>query len=472
MLMSCAHILRAQQWNRQIVALPAGMTAQGDFRAPIGPEEAVRFRSILAGQVVLRSVDLSEDEMTSLSRGIEPGIARMFADGGWKNPFSNLAPAQVWLSSDENESYSRVFVGSPVGGPARVEIGAAGQTIPAVVEEAVRCLAFVVLRGEAPEAPEPMVKALARAISLSDGLTEPDAAEFAELGASPQSSLADSGAEVVAGLWLRDLGSTAPQSFLHAAWVRAIAGSSPSLNDFAGSFAEATGDSAAAVLERTLERVYSANHVDGDLARLSDSDLAAGALNAAAPGRLAWRFYTYTPDAPGGYSAAWPDDGADAFAVLHYEDALPEDLIEFRSGEHKILPLSGVSRIDWIVVGNGDPRALAAPVSMSLSREYPFVGLSAAAALDPKDGARLEWSTASHRDIAGWVIFRHEVDESGRVVDSAPEWLPAETESPVSSAYVYVDPAARGDRFYRYDVWAVTDSGGLSRSFRATVHGR
>ena len=454
------------------MVVPSGMTASSALPSPIGPEEAIRTRTILSGQVSLRSVDLSDDELTSLARSIEPGISRMFAEEGWKNPFSATAPVQIWISSADAEPYSRLFVRSGSDGPPHIEIGAAGSTIPAVTEEAVRCLALAVLRAEAPKSSDAVAGAVARAISLSEGMTEAGAAEFSEIGASPENALADSGTEIVAGLWLRDLGLAAPPSFLHTTWERAIAGGAPSLADFTTSFSDATGESASAVLERTLERAYASTRVEGDLARISDADLAAGALNAAPPGLLAWRFYTYTPESAGGYAAAWPDDGAEAFAVLHYEDALPEDVIELRPGDRKMLPLAGVARIDWIVVGNGDARTLAAPATMSLARDYPFVGLSATAALDPKDGARLEWSTASHRDIAGWVIFRHEVDEMGRVVDAVPEWLPAEMESPVSSAYVYVDPAARGDHFYRYDVWAVTDSGGLSRSFRATVHGR
>ena len=81
----------------------------------------------------------------------------------------------------------------------------------------------------------------------------------------------------------------------------------------------------------------------------------------------------------------------------------------------------------------------------------------------------LEWGTARQSDVGGWAIFRAEVDDSGRIRTSAPEWLPSSNGPQQQSLYSFVDSTAVPGRYYRYDVWAVTEDGALSRSFREMI---
>jgi hypothetical protein len=111
-------------------------------------------------------------------------------------------------------------------------------------------------------------------------------------------------------------------------------------------------------------------------------------------------------------------------------------------------------------------------VSIAALENFPVSSLSARAVAEPGEGVSLEWSTARQRDIGGWAIFRAEVDESGRILTSAPQWLPSSSGPQEHSLYSFVDSAAVPGRFYRYDVWAVTEDGALSRSFRETVQAR
>ena len=172
-------------------------------------------------------------------------------------------------------------------------------------------------------------------------------------------------------------------------------------------------------------------------------------------------------------SVSWPQDGAPGFAVLHYEDSLPSDVVRFAPGEARVLPLSGVSRIDWVVAGNGEAASgLAAPVTTAAMPDFPVSGLAARADAIPGEGVSLTWNTARQQSLSGWAIFRAEVDDSGKIVKAAPQWLPSQAGELEQSLYSFVDSTAAAGRYYRYDVWAVTEDGALSRSFRATIRAR
>jgi hypothetical protein len=206
---------------------------------------------------------------------------------------------------------------------------------------------------------------------------------------------------------------------------------------------------------------------------LTEEDRTAGVLDASRPGAFEWKFFSVVAAPGGGIRFSWPADASPGFAVLHYQESLPSDVVRIAPGETKVLPLSGVSRIDWIVAGSGEAASsLAAPVTTSMVAEYPVSGLAARAVAEPGEGVSLEWNAARQQNLSGWAVLRSELGDSGTVVRSAPQWLPSQAGEQTQSLYSFVDATAAPGRYYRYDVWAVTDDGALSRSFQATIRAR
>jgi hypothetical protein len=84
----------------------------------------------------------------------------------------------------------------------------------------------------------------------------------------------------------------------------------------------------------------------------------------------------------------------------------------------------------------------------------------------------LSWQTASHRSLSGWAILRSEVTEDGRVIRTEPESLPSQENDSAGASYDFVDTSAVAGHYYRYDVWAVTSDGAMSRAFRTTLRAK
>ncbi|MFY9549956.1 MAG: hypothetical protein WAU32_02295, partial [Thermoanaerobaculia bacterium] len=167
---------------------------------------------------------------------------------------------------------------------------------------------------------------------------------------------------------------------------------------------------------------------------------------------------------------AWPSDGGDGAAVVRYEDpALPPDVVFFRAGDHRAIPLSGVARIDFLVAGSeAGGVGIQAPVECVRAAGMPYSRLDARATAGP-EGPRLHWTTASHDGIWGWAVFREEVLADGQIARTGPQVVPSAERAEESFSYVFVDTATAPGTFYRYTVWAVTDEGLLSRAFSATL---
>jgi hypothetical protein len=377
----------------------------------------------------------------------------------------------VIATAADGPSFSDVFSGAGVRNPV-VALNLADRAPGDAAAEAVRGAALVVLRGLAPSAPSALVDAAARAVALGRDLTESDREELRENGAASEHSLDSAGSELFAAEWIREMASGAGAGFVPAVWTGRVAAGDASLAAFATAYRE-RGGSPADALYRALARLYAADEVFADPARLTETDLASGGLNAAAPPSRSWRLFTTIPSGTGGWSVAWPEDGARAFAVVHYEDGLPSDVVPFSAGDRKTLPASGVSRIDWVVLGGENGAALlSSPASVLREAEFPMTGLTAEARAEAGEGVALSWRTASHRDLSGWAILRSEVTEDGRVVRADPESLPAQVEDPNGASYDFVDTAAIPGHYYRYDVWAVTADGVLSRAFRVTLRAK
>ena len=431
--------------------------------------------SLWEGKLRLRAPGVGAESLASIAPAIEASLRGSL--DSWDVPFSAAEPIRLLVVSSAEAPFSEVFSLAGEGGADRdpvIALNIAGQTDAEIGAEAVRDVAFFVLRRLAPGADDALVFAAARALSISGELLDSDLQEIREAGSSPVGSLERSEGEIFAATWIDEMAAGAGPGFVSSVWTRRVASGESTLLAFAEAYAEAAHESPWDAFRRSLERDYSRTEVYGDLARLTDRDREAGALDASSPGALSWRFFSSDVDAAAGGSAglnvSWPGDASPGFAVLHYEDSLPSDVVRFAPGEAKSLPLSGVVRIDWIVAGGGRvASALAAPVSISALENFPVSGLSARAIAEPGAGVLLEWGTARQSDVGGWAIFRAEVDDSGRIRTSAPQWLPSSNGPQQQSLYSFVDSTAVPGRYYRYDVWAVTEDGALSRSFREMI---
>src|SRR5262249_22501796 len=173
---------------------------------------------------------------------------------------------------------------------------------------------------------------------------------------------------------------------------------------------------------------------------------------------------------PSALRIAWPDQAASAAAIVRYRDtALPPDVVFLAPGSTHIIPLSGTSRVDFVVSAtSAGPPIFGAVAMVDPVASFPFAGL-AAQALAGSGQPRVTWTTSSHEGLVGWAVFREEVLPDGRVARSGPEIVPSSRQGEETFRYAYVDSEASPATFYRYTVWAVTDDGLLARAFSATL---
>lgn len=422
------------------------------------------------GRIALRAPRVPAEDVAAFAAEAEARLESVFPDGGWKIPFSADAPLRILLVSAPGLSFSNVYGGGSRDG--WVALNVAGHPPAESAAEAVRDVALLVLRSAAPGADAALARASARALSLTDELLDADREELREAGSGVEHAMAARTSELFAGAWIREMARTAGPDFVRSVWTDRVARGEFSFDAYSAAFRE-LGGSPADSMTRALARLYAGDEVFSDAARLGESDLSAGALDGSDPGSLAWRFYASPPASAGGWNVRWPEDAAEGFAVLHYEDGLPSDVVRFPAGGGKILPGAGVSRIDWVIVGRGEiPAPLAVPVPVTAEAEFPLTGLSAFARTEAGEGVVLSWQTASHRDLSGWAILRSEVTDEGRVIRSEPESLPAQESDRSAASYDFVDTTAVAGRYYRYDVWAVTADGAMSRAFRTTLRSK
>jgi len=272
-------------------------------------------------------------------------------------------------------------------------------------------------------------------------------------------------------LWVQELARRIGEGgLLRRAREEAAGSGEPATAALSRIFSEAARADGQALI-RTVARLYSAVEPEASPSRLRLFDLETGALDASSPGPLAVRHRAVLPEgSTETLRIGWPSDGSDGVAVVRYEDAaLPPDVVFFRGGDHRTIPLSGVSRIDFLVAGSdADATGIQAPVDCVRAPGVPYARLDARATAGP-EGPRLRWTTASHDGIWGWAVFREEVLSDGQIARTGPQVVPSAVSAEESYGYVYVDTAATPGTFYRYTVWAVTDEGLLTRAFSATL---
>jgi len=464
-------VAAASPWQRRDLSdSAAGVNVlRPDFRATdAGSATDV---SLWDGRVVVRSSRLAPDDIAAYTAELDARLRSTFDPSAWRIPFTAASPLRVVATSSEGVDLSAVFSTSRLRNPV-VAINLAGHPPAESASETIRNVAFFILRGYASEVSRDVLGASARALSLGDELLASDREELRESGAGAEHALSGATSELFAAVWIREMEKSAGADFVRRVWTDRIAHGDSALSAFSGEFRASGGDPSAA-LRRALVRLYASDEVFPEPSRLTDSDLESGALDASSPGALAWRFLNTVPPARGGWTVAWPEDAAPGVAIVHYDSALPNDVVAFSAGDRRTLPFSGVARIDWLVLGGEEAgSALAAPVEVVRESGFPLSGLAADARNEPGEGVVLSWTTASHRDLSGWAILRSELTPAGQVIRSAPESLPAQTEDHAGASYDFVDTAAIPGRFYRYDVWAVTSDGVMSRAFTTTLQAR
>ncbi|HEY6148395.1 MAG TPA: hypothetical protein VIZ69_11875, partial [Thermoanaerobaculia bacterium] len=259
---------------------------------------------------------------------------------------------------------------------------------------------------------------------------------------------------------------------LRLLWERASQTGEGVLPLFLRTWSEATGEREETLLLRAAARMYTVVEPEPSPSRVGLADLESRGLDAATPATFSVRHRTLltSADAAGALRISWPERSAPAAAVVRYRDAaLPPDVVFWMPGSTRTIPLAGVARVDWVVAGlaSGPPlEDLPAPVQVLAA--FPFSSVSAQASAGP-GSPRVSWTTGSHEGLAGWAVFREEVQPDGRITRTGPQILPATAQADESYRYAYLDPDAAPGTFYRYSVWAVTEDGLLARAFSATL---
>lgn len=441
--------------------------ASGPFRSFGAPEV------LLAGRVQL--ADEADD--ASLRGAIAVELRRLRTElhdrQGWADPLPNGEPLRIYVARKDAQGVERLAASSLdrhrlIGATIQID----GTNLPA--REIVHRVSRLYVRAtlEAYGASDPTFLSTAAAEALSGGEGEEDRAESLRVaGAATALDLArnaDSLGRVYVEEFIRALGASA----LRGVWERAAQSGEAVLPVFLRAWSESTGERDETLLLRSAARLYATVEPEASPSRVSLADLQAGALDAATPATFAVRHRSFlaASEATGALRVSWPERGAPAAAVVRYRDsALPPDVVYWSPGSTRTLPIAGIARIDWVVAGTpGGPPLEDVTASIEPVASFPFSSVAPQAASGP-GGPRISWTTAGHEGLAGWAVFREEVQSDGRIVRTGPQILPSTHQADESYRYAFVDPDAAAGTYYRYSVWAVTDDGLLAKAFSATL---
>ncbi len=429
-------------------------------------------QTLLAGRAVL----YDEADEPALRSALTVELRRLFEDlygrQGWRAPFEGDEPLQIFVgrhSLGAPRDSSEAGAGRLGRSALALHVECAGFSTAQIVREVDRRVARATLAGYDADEDEFLTASVAEAM-IGSPLAEARGDDTLARAAAP---LVDFRArpETLGRLWVEEIiRATGGGALLREAWEKASSTGQTVRDAISRSVSDATGISQEALLARCAARLYALIEPDVALSRLRLLDLESGALDAAAPADLVVRHRSFLPEgAEDGLHVRWPEDGSAGAAVVRYRDAaLAADVVFFRAGDSRAIPLSGVARIDFLVAGSGlGGRGVQAPAYCETSAA-PFRGLDVHASAG-REGPRLTWSTSSHEGLWGWAIFREEVLSDGRIARTGPEIVPSSERSDESFRYVFVDSGAAGGTFYRYTAWAVTGEGLLARAFAVTL---
>jgi hypothetical protein len=427
-------------------------------------------RDLLPG-VILRD----EADDTVLRESLSDTLAALSAElqgrQGWPSPFSAEDPLRIFIARTEAGGIHRLASRSVESRRLRapsIEIDGSLLSNVQIVGEASRLFALAAI--SAYGVPDSSFLTSAAADLLS-GAPEPDSGVDArrEAAAAPTVRLSDHARSLGRELLEEFERSAGGRSGVRLVWERASDRGEEPLTSLSRIYAEKTGAAEDTLLVRFAARLYASVETDPGPSAIGRWDLEAGALDAGVPEAWTLLHRTYLPsEGAGPLKFSWPAGAARAAAVVRYRDAeLPPDVVLLEPGSSHAFGLSGVARVDWVLAGSVTPGP-SSPVFFQTATAYPFAGLQPHAASAP-EGVRVWWTTISHEDLTGWVLFREEVQPDGRIVRIGPEIVPASSDSAESFRYAYLDADTRPATYYRYTIWAVTGEGLLTKAFSATL---
>ena len=428
-------------------------------------------RALLSGSVLYADEADGQPLAALLGGRLHELSNALFDRQGWRSPFGDGDPLRIFVARKEAGGV-RLLAARPADGgllkQPMIQVDATGLSDREIAREVGRLYAYAVLL--AYGATDSTFFTAAAADWLANPAETAEEREAARIGASAPELDLNRAPSFVGRLFVDEFVRAAGGAVaLRQVFERVRDTKEEVLPAVARAAAEANGEKPETIELRFVARLFATLESEPAPSRIGMADLQDGLFDAAVEAPLALRHRTYEPeDAAGALKVAWPSGGGLAAAVVRYGDAhLPPDVVYLTPGQPRAIPLSGVTRVDFVVEG-GTAGAPAAPAFFERVAEYPFAGL-AVSNDGPGDGARLTWTTASHEQLAGWAVFREQLLPDGRVARTGPQLVPSSTQSEASLRYVYLDTSAAPGAWYRYTVWAVTEDGLLSRAFSTTL---
>ena len=472
------HACVVRRWTWALLAaasIASGQEAASPPRAAWAESPYRNFGPVreVSATVVLR--DEADDAVLrqDLTEAIGRLQAELFVAQGWPMPFAAGDPLQIFVARRESEGVRRLVARSldrrRLVRPT-IQIDGSNLSRAQIVREATRLYALAAISAYGVSDRSFLTTAAAEILS-GDAGPESDGEATRAAAAAPTILLADHARTMGRALLEEFTAAAGGRSALRQVWEQASERAEEPLSSLVRAYAEKTGGAQDSLLARAAARLYASLETEAGPSGLGLFDLEAGALDASTPPAWTLRHRSYIPgDASGALRFSWPPGAGSGAAVVRYRDGdLPPDVLFLEPGSDHTIALSGVARVDWIVAGGPSGPGPAAPVFFEAVAGYPFEGLVARASPSPT-GSQIGWTTASHEGLAGWAVFREEVQSDGRIARSGPQIVPASAEAAESFRYAYVDPAAKAGTYYRYSVWAVTGEGLLAKAFSATLH--
>ncbi len=421
----------------------------------------------LSPTVVLRD----EANDPRLRQALSDEIARLsenlFEEQGWPVPFSAADPLRIFVSRREAEGVRRLVARSldrrHLVTPT-IEIDGSNLSDAEIVREAARLFALAAISSYG--VPDAGFLTTAAAELLSGAGDSEQAREAARAVVAAPTVVLRNHAQTMGRAFLEEFAqAVGGAGALRLVWERASERGEDLMTSLVTTYLERAGETGDSLLLRFAARLYTSFEPEPGPSNISLYDLESGAFDAAAPAEWSFRHRTYLPgDRMGALRFRWPAGAGAGAAVIRYSDPqLPPDVVFFAPESVHTVPLSGVSRVDWVVAGAASPGSPSAAFFEAVSG-FPFAGLAGQAS-SSAEGSRLGWTTASHDGLAGWAIFREEVLSDGRIVRTGPQIVPASGEASNSFRYAYIDPDVHPATYYRYSVWAVTEDGLLAKAF-------
>ncbi len=432
-------------------------------------------RVLRGGEVVVASdPELPAALRDALLRDLAPALSALFERDGWAKPFSSRAPLVLEVSSGPAASAAG-WDGRERDGGLRSPIAivsAAGRDAAAVLLDALHQIALLSVRQAAPDEPswavEGVAEYLARRAAGAAGPPVPEDDVLLESAGALTSP-------PVLAAFLEAIESRLPKGAadVREAWETAGAGGDAQafLRDVAARSGVRGPSGRARGGRRRAPRVRGRALRSPRRPRSRGARGSSGSASSAGPAPLGWRRVSLrTEDERGGVELALPDTGFRAGrAVLFYRgDAGEFDSVPGPPGETRLLPAAGTVGSPRRARGR---RRLGRRAASAPRARVPggARGVRGRVAGGRRRGRVVDGRSTATCSRGSSSAARSAPDGEGEAAVAA---VPAATDSPDATSYLYVDRDARPAARYRYRVLALTRDGLLSEAFEARVETR